>query len=214
MDILVSGQFSNGKSHVAEYLCDQLNHQNQTGQWINKALATPVKQIYMQAFNKSAAFIEKWKRIPEPPPGMLMTVRQALQMIGDGFRQVDPNCWIEICMRDTIQKIISDGRYLSEARYIRDHKGVNVVVYRPGYLNDDPNGSEAEIRGIVDFCLATNQNGQFMTTVEQLNTTIPYHYFLRNDGTLDDLNAKIVGDLIPFIRERYVPLADSSSDSY
>ncbi|MFZ5156257.1 hypothetical protein ACOY6P_24295, partial [Enterobacter hormaechei] len=48
--------------------------------------------------------------------------------------------------------VISDSRYINEAKAVKAKDGIMVVLYRPGFLNDDPNPSEAQIKPIVEFC--------------------------------------------------------------
>jgi hypothetical protein len=145
--------------------------------------------------------------LTDPPPGYLQTVRKALQFIGDGFRNIRADVWIELALRDPSPVIISDGRYINEARAAKKRGGVNVVVWRPGFENDDPNRSESEILVIVNWCLKTNQNGPIRyvedTDAPEAIKEGVYDYFFRNDVSLEELPDKVNNELIPYLVNRY-----------
>lgn len=207
--IAVAAQLANGKDVLCDYLVQALNKSAlyYEDKWQRSAFANAVKETYQSAFGVDRDFIEKWKRIPEPPPGMLMPVRQALQFIGDGFRQIKANIWIEIALRDeTKNLVISDSRYINEAKFVKEKGGINVVLYRPGYLNDDPNPSESQIKPIVEFCDRTQKDGpiSFAHHSDNFPEGIGfYDFFLRNDGTLEDLYRKVDELLIPYVKFKY-----------
>ena len=131
-------------------------------------------------------------------------MRKGLQFIGDGFRQIKGDIWIEIALRDeSRQLVISDSRYINEARHSHDKGGINVVLYRPGYLNDDPNPSESQIKPIIEWCIETQKEGLIDHSVSGPKGSEFYHYFLINDGTIDDFYSKIDRLLIPYIKSKY-----------
>lgn len=171
--------------------------------WERSAFANAVKETYESAFGVNRQFVEEWKRKPEPPPGMLMNVRQSLQFIGDGFRKIKDDIWIDIALRDESRKlIISDSRYINEAKAVKAKGGMMIVLYRPGFLNDDPNPSESQIRPVVEWFANNLKEGPISKSAD-----IPYseHYdfFLVNDGSLEDLYNKVDNLLVPFIEEFY-----------
>ena len=127
-----ASQLAMGKDTAADYLAEQLNKSRKLGDWIRCGFADAVKNTFCQAFDVDRQFLEKWKRINHPPENMLMPIRQALQFIGDGFRNIKSDIWIDIALRDTSkQLIISDCRYHNEAKNIHQRGGINVVIYRP-----------------------------------------------------------------------------------
>jgi hypothetical protein len=200
----IAGQLGNGKDVLADYLVKRLNERNKIGPWVRTAFANAVKQVFEDSFGVDRDFIEKWKRIPEPPPGLKMNVRKSLQFIGDGFRQIKDNIWIEIGLRGTDQKVISDSRYVNEAKAIDAAGGLMVVLWRPGFENNDPNPSESQILPIVQWCLDTNQDGPLHWSFDYELYPAPdgiqaYHYFMRNDGSIDQLHAKVDAELLPFL---------------
>ncbi len=201
--IVFSGQMGAGKDEIANMTCVLSDF---GPIWSRSAFAGAVKDIYCNAFNVDRAFIEEYKRNPEPPPGFQQTVRKSLQFIGDGFRQIQSNVWIDIALRNPDHVIISDGRYINEAKVVKKAGGINILVWRPGFENDDPNPSESQILPIVRYCLETNQNGPIRTHSDE--GPFPqgiewYDYFFRNDVSLDELRGKVKKELIPWLRDRY-----------
>ena len=208
--IVFSGQLANGKDVLADMVAEAFNRDlpvDDSVYWHRTAFAGAVKDIYCNAFGVDRDFIEKWKRHPEPPPGFLQTVRKSLQFIGDGFRQIQGDVWINIALRGPRNVVISDGRYINEARAAHKLGGVNVLVWRPGFENNDPNLSEAQILPIIRWCLDTNQNGPIVHSgdfdVEPVEGTENYDYFFRNDVEMEQLRDKVKTELIPFLRDRY-----------
>lgn len=206
--IVFSGQLANGKDLIADMVQEILNSEItwdvSKRSWHRTAFAGAVKDIYCNAFNVGREFIEKYKRQSEPPPGFLQTVRKSLQFIGDGFRQIQGDVWINIAFRDPRNIILSDGRYINEARAAKKLGGVSILVWRPGFENDDPNLSEAQILPIVKWCLDTNQNGPITldTEIEPVEGVENYDFFFRNDVPLEELRDKVQNELIPFLRDR------------
>jgi hypothetical protein len=204
--ISAAAQQNNGKDELCNYLAELL-HELYGERWIRSAFANPVKDTFCEAFGVDRAFIEKWKRINEPPPGLLMPVRQGLQFIGDGFRKIKEKIWIEIALRGHANLIISDSRYVNEAEAVRGVGGLNILVYRPGFLNDDPNPSESQLRPLVEFALSKFEEGPLPFREDMLAAGAPegldqYDYFLVNGGTVADFRAKIKSKLVPWIAER------------
>jgi hypothetical protein len=199
--IAFSGQLANGKDESADYLATLM-----APDWQRGAFANAVKDTFCDAFGVTREFIEKWKRNPEPPPGFKVTVRKGLQNIGDGFREIVEDIWIQIALRDKSKKqIISDGRYINEAKAVFDGGGVNILVYRPGYLNDDPNPSESQIRPIVEWFRDNHPEGEVKNIKNAPYGCQFYHYFLINDGNLDDLKNKIEYALFPYLNKPLGP---------
>ena len=208
--VLCSGQLANGKDMVSDRLAEKLNEKGK--KWHRIAFASAVKSVFEDAFGVDRQFIEDWKRNPEPPPGFLKPVRQSLQFIGDGFRTIKEQIWIEIALRDESRKvIISDGRYFNEAKAVKAKGGINVLVYRPGYINNDPNLSEAQLKPLLEFCAEENlEDGplKFQWLGVLFEGEVPrdiehYDFLIINDGTLEDLYNKVDNLLIPYIKQVY-----------
>jgi hypothetical protein len=211
----VAAQLANGKDVLCDYLVQKLNKTLDVEDfWERSAFANAVKGVFESSFGVTREFTEQWKRNPEAPPGMLQNVRKSLQFIGDGFRQIVDGIWIDIALRDESKKlIISDSRYINEAKAVKAKGGIMVVLYRPGFLNDDPNPSEAQIKPVVEWCAANLRDGPIQYDVlKRLEPTtkvvVPevmqyYDYFLVNEGSLEDLYDKVDRMLVPYIEAKY-----------
>lgn len=205
--ICFSGQQRNGKDESADHLVTKLSG------WHRSSFAGDVKATFCDMFNVDLAFIEKWKTNPEPPLGFIMNVRDSLIFIGDGFRQIQPQIWVERCFKKSKYPVIlSDGRYFSELRKVRELGGINVLVYRDGFLNDVKNASESELKPLIEFYIDSGIDGP--TSEYLYNRIVPLEevrlvdYFIRNDSDLNSLYNKIDKNLVPFIQRKIVRCQD------
>jgi hypothetical protein len=139
-----------------------------------------------------------------------MPVRNALQFIGDGFRGIRNTIWLDLCFRDDVPKIISDVRYVNEFKRVKAEGGLNILVGRPDKLNDDPNGSEAQIKPFVEWAL-----GKWDKKFVSIHGQPSYHFrsprsdapegmelfdiFIRNDGTKEEFYEIIDTQLLDFV---------------
>ena len=195
--IATAAQLNSGKDVFSDHLAKVLNAQK-NDVWVRGAFANAVKDTFCSSFGVDRDFIEKWKRVPEPPPGMKMPIRQSLQFIGDGFRQIVPDIWIDIALRGDHNMILSDSRYVNEAKAVKKKNGFVFLMYRPGYLNNDPNPSEAQIKPLVEFCVKNLREGfipKYDKSKSLFGHDIPedlqyYDYFLVNNGSIEDLHRK------------------------
>ncbi len=199
--IAAFAQLANGKDTVCDYLAEKLRSQN-FGEWKRTAFANAVKDIYCNAFGVDRDFIEKWKRNSDCPPNMIMPVRQALQMIGDGFRLVKPDIWIDIALRGDDRKILADGRYINESKAVKEKNGYNILIYREGFLNDDKNRSEAELRPLAVYAKNSLQTGPIRYTQDMPEEFKFFDFYIYNNGTVEDLYEKVDKYLLPDILDR------------
>lgn len=237
----VASQAQHGKDTLADRLCERLNskHNNQVDMihesmlgssptedqlesipdynpWQRRAFAANVKRVFCETFGVDAAFVEEWKVKSEIPPGFDMPVRQALQFIGDGFRKIMGTIWLDLAFRDNLPKIISDVRYINEFTRVKAEGGLNILIGRPDRLNDDPNGSEAQIRPYIDWCFkAFSPTTKFVdlrdvdwrSIRDKCTSEAEYpppniemfDVFIRNDGTIDELYNIVDTKLVPFV---------------
>lgn len=193
--ICVAGQMRSGKNVTGEYICGKRNFEP-------ASFAKPVKEIYCRTFGVDMDFIEKWKVRDEPPPGFKKTVRQSLQFIGDGFREINPNVWVDYAFNNNPEmSCYMDGRYLNEISRVRGEGGVNILIWRPKYENNDTNQSEAQIRPLVDWFASRRIEGD----VGMLDfSSAPkgcelINFFLINEGDILNLYSKIERLVLPKI---------------
>ena len=201
----VFGQLGNGKDEVANQLVKNLNGDLRDRivkvelPWFRLGFADAVKHVFMESFGVTWDWIEEWKRKDEVPPGFDLTVRKGLQHIGDGFRKIQADVWIRKAMRD--HAIISDGRYLNEAKMIKEQGGFNILLWRPGFENNDPNPSESQIRPYIDFAAKNCEEGPMPNLLFGLPGIEYFDYFLINNGTKEDLYGKIESGLLHYLQE-------------
>jgi len=194
------GQAACGKDTVAGILTPKLwQYVDYEKPLVRKvAFAYNVKKIFCDYFDVDMDFIEQWKRNPEPPPGFLMNVRQALQMIGDGFRKVKSSVWIDKVIDKVANVVITDGRYLNEANTIKQKGGINVLINRPSHRNNDQNDSEKIMGEVSDYFATEETDG----IVSDPNYPM-FDYCLKNDNNIQSLENKVVNSLIPFIIQKF-----------
>jgi hypothetical protein len=196
--ISFGGQLACGKDTAADYLAEILD-----SNWQRAALASAVKKVFMDTFQVDMEFIEKWKRIKESPPGFSKPVRQSLQFIGDGFRQIQGNIWIDLAFREEIDRIVSDVRYVNEIVKVKSINGIICLIWRPGHENSDPNGSEAQIKPYIDFFSENGKEGVVLGTEGGPEHAEKVDLFLINDGTLEDFCKKVDDIVVPYAKEFY-----------
>lgn len=220
----IGGQLGSGKDTLADYLAKKLNERqcnDYVKLWNRIGFAHAVKKVFMDTFDVSWDFIEEWKRKSDPPPGFDLPVRQCLQFIGDGFRKMKSNIWIEVGLRTDRNIIVSDVRYINEAKAIREKGGLTVLVWRKGWENNDPNPSEAQIKPTVDWFVKSGMEGDVRVElpgetpiyecippsgepyVAGISNPSLFDFFIRNEGAVEDLYRKVDDILIPAIEEHY-----------
>jgi len=190
-----AGQLGCGKDTAADYLCDRLNLTGEYGHWIRKGFAHAVKKVFMDTFQVEWDFVEKWKRVSNPPDGFAKNIRDSLIFIGDGFRKIQNNIWIDLAFRDLrYNQVISDVRYINEVNKIHEEGGLNVLMWRPGHENDLPNDSEQQLMPFV------NELRRMRPVPEgRINSDIgvPFDIFIINDGSIEDLYKKVDSIVLP-----------------
>ena len=187
-----AGQMQNGKDTAADYMFEKIK-----SKWADverASFADNVKRIFCETFNVDRSFVEEWKTKSEVPEGFDSPVRQGLQQIGDGFRKIQGEIWIELAFRNRVRSaIFSDVRYINELKKIKEVGGTTVLVWRPGHENEDPNGSEAQIKPLVDWLARLAPfNATETTETNPPPEGVEYvDHFLVNDGSIEDLYRKV-----------------------
>jgi hypothetical protein len=193
--IAIAGQMRNGKNEIGEYICRKNN-------FVPASFATPVKKIFCEFFNVDLEFLEKWKTEINPPDGFGKNIRQSLQFIGDGFRQIKSNIWVEYAEKNNPEySCYMDCRYINELYFIRKKSGINILVWRPFFENNDPNGSESQIKLIVDWFVSKKVEGSVcdLNFKDSPEGSQYIDYFIINDSTVDSLYKKIDDLILPNI---------------
>jgi hypothetical protein len=205
-----------GKDVVADYLVEKSDEWF-SEKWGKRGWAEGLKTVVSECFGLSRDEIEKLKTDPNPPPGYIKNIRQALQLVGDDFRQIKASVWIDWTLaRSKTPTVIPDGRYVNELKAVREQGGINVLVIRPGFENSEPHPSEAMLRPIIDFYNAIHGGmiegrvGDFDHVREGAGAegiTIPpgaeyIDFVIRNDKTVLELQQKVEEWLVPFMKNR------------
>lgn len=185
--IAIAGQMRNGKNEIGEYICKKINY-------TPVSFATPVKKIFCDAFSVDMNFVEEWKVKAEPPKLFNKNVRQALQFIGDGFRQIYSDVWVDYAIKNNPDYCCyMDARYINELYKIKERGGINILVWRPGFENNDANQSEAQIKPLLDWYISKNVEGD-VNHIDKKDSPSGCEYidfFIINDGTLENLYNKV-----------------------
>jgi hypothetical protein len=194
--LCVAGQMRSGKNVVGDHICARAGFKP-------ASFARPVKDIFCRSFGADLEFVETWKVKDQPPPGFKKSVRQALQFIGDGFREISPNVWVEYAFANSpLKSCFTDGRYVNELATVRNAGGLNILLWRPSHENNDANESEAQIRRVVDWFVSQGVRDSKVHCSDRGNAPQGcdfVDFFIVNDGTLFDLYAKIDRIVLPHI---------------
>ncbi len=222
--IAFAAQMRNGKDTAADYLATRLNSKipltrqpiapsrddfkhnfkYSKQRWERQAFANAVKSVFEDAFGEDRAFTEEWKSKSVSPDGYDMAIRPALQFIGSGFRTIKSDIWIEVALRHQAPLIISDARYLNELQAVYERGGVNILLWRPGFENDDPNDSEAEIKPLVDWAKETQTDGLVQHDIKGMPHGMQYvHIFLKSGGSIEDLYDQVDKYIVPYVEKRW-----------
>lgn len=191
----ISGQKRSGKDTIANFLEPYLSEIN-PAPWKRVAFAEPIRMILCQVFGVSKEWIEEWKVKDEIPPGWNMNVREALINIGDRFREIKTNCWIDLAMENSsINKLITDVRYEDELEKVVE-RGWVIRVCKPN--NKTLNHiTETALVKYDSLCLTAGIEGKLP---DSLREQVPYHYFILNDGSLGDLERKVRDVMVPGLK--------------
>ena len=199
----IAGQMRSGKNTTSEYLRSFLNKTAGYEKWGQIEFSDSMKKIICKTFGVDLEFIEKWKVINENAPGFDMPMRDCLIQIGDGFRKIRSTIWIDLMLKDIKGPVTCPScRYINELKSIKNNNGINILLSRPGYLNDIKNDSESQIKPLIQYFLETTIDGKVPQNCgfrSDAPRGVEYiDFFIRNDGTLEDLKKKVekAGEII------------------
>lgn len=202
--IACGGQAVFGKDHLCDRLAKKLNEKEKI--WLRTAFASNVKKIFCDAFNVDGEFIEKWKTKNECPPGFNMPIRESLQFIGNGFREIQDSVWIDMRFRNQSNQVISDVRYLNEAKKVKENNGLNILIGRPEKLNTMKCRSEAELKPLILYCLDNydpNDKMVILNKNKKIEGLDLFDVFIRNDENLEIYNSIIDNQLLNYVNNYF-----------
>jgi len=117
------------------------------------AFAEGVKMSLSQHFLVPRHFIEHWKNIDAIPPRFKMSMRKALQLIGEQMRTIQDDVWVNHLQNELRgDALVTDVRHENEVEAIRRWGGRLVLVVRHE-PNDDEHISEATLKEPSKWCL-------------------------------------------------------------
>ena len=202
------GQKQVGKDTIAKTLIPALS-KNLNKDFTHVAFADAVKNTLCMFYylneetnepiRVSRQFIEDNKENTKYfPKGWKGNVRWALCNIGDRFREINPEIWIDIALLNNKKdKVITDVRYPNEVIKIHNNtKGLVVKIIRPEFEKSNGHRSETSMLEL-DKYLPQNYEGPL------LDNRISYDFLLRNDGSKEDLKIKVNTRLVPYILNKW-----------
>ena len=193
----IAGQKRNGKDTVAEMLMEKLSLHRRV------AFADNVKATLAVMTNFTHDTIERHKVLTSKFDKWNMTVREALCLIGEMGRQINPGLWIDaaLCNREDEYLIVTDCRYKNELDTIkRTYAGFNILVVRPSAVNDDPHPSESTLKPMAEYCLRYTAT---ITGAIDITLELPaIDYVIINNGSLEQLKER-VNELVSYLENTY-----------
>lgn len=181
----IFGQMENGKTTFARMIHEDIG-------LLIKGFAVPVKQLVCEYFGVSMADIEHMKSSPVKLPGWNVTMREALQIVGNNLRDIKSRVWIDKAIESPC--IIDDGRYENEAKAIRDVGGYNILIIRPDKLNESNHPSETWVGSMARLALKRHTEKltevSFTDIEESVYGASVFNSLILNAGTENEL-AKI-----------------------
>lgn len=172
MIVGIFGQKENGKSTLANLLLDVLNNNKvYKYQWTGIGFATAVKQTLSEVTGLPLVNLLDYKNSTVKPPGWDVTAREGMQKLGQCIRDIKPSAWIDKVINHPIRPqtlVVDDGRYLNEAKAIRDAGGFTILVIRPDKFDKTAtHPSESEMVEIIEHCIQykTISYGDFFNKV-------------------------------------------------
>lgn len=134
------------------------------------SFADPIKFACQHAYHLKNAQLEETKDVVDPRWGI--SPRDMMKSLGGQyFRSKDPDQWVKnmgFRIQGMERVVISDVRFHNEASFIKGMGGILIHVWRDIEENEDDDVSER-------------------TTEE-----IECNYYIKNDGSLEDLRSKLV----------------------
>tara|TARA_B100000945_G_scaffold321066_1_gene333649 strand:+ start:8 stop:601 length:594 start_codon:yes stop_codon:yes gene_type:complete len=165
--------------------------------WNKTSFASELKKLISTYFDISIDEIEEYKAKEELHPNLNLKVRHTLQLIGETFRTVSPDVWVNSAMRsihnDMNKIIFTDVRHNNEMDAILNKNGLLILLGRTKYLNIDPHPSESSLKDAIiwflqnttDFCVYTKNLPDIPDEYKK------FSFFIRNDGTIKNLQESI-----------------------
>lgn len=173
-------------------VCDMMQT---LGNFEKRSFGMQLKRLLSETFDIPLNEIESFKTSKENHPKLDVNMRVALQKIGQTFRDINQNVWVDLTLRNCPQNaIFTDVRHTNEMDAILNQHGILILIGRSSHLNNDPHPSEKELYPAIKWFLE-NTTDNLVIVDSTLN--VPHHlrkftFFIRNDSTLSVLQNSVV----------------------
>jgi len=165
------------------------------GTFHKRSFGMQLKRLLSETFDISLDEIETFKTSKENHPKLDVHMRVALQNIGQTFRDINQNVWVDLALRNCPENtIFTDVRHTNEMDAILNQHGILILIGRSSHLNNDSHPSEKELYPAIKWFLENTVDNLVIVDSSSLN--IPPHlqkfkYFIRNDSTLSVLRNSV-----------------------
>tara|TARA_B100001741_G_scaffold94680_1_gene77700 strand:+ start:2885 stop:3451 length:567 start_codon:yes stop_codon:yes gene_type:complete len=179
-----------GKDTIADYIVESKKN------WEKWSFAKELKNVVVDFFSVSIEDIEEYKTREDIHPNVQLKMRSLLQLIGETFRNVSEDVWINAAMRNIPKNkniIFTDVRHANEMDAILSKQGHLILLGRSKYLNQDPHPSESGLQeAIVWFLENTSEDLVFVENVESVPSEFrKFLCFIRNDSSMSELQKNV-----------------------
>ena len=106
--------------------------------------------------------------------------------------------WIDKVLNKMQNVIITDGRYLNEAKAVKEKMVLSFSLIVPVIVTLIKNDSEKIMGEASDYFGNKGSNG----IVADSNYPM-FDYYIKNDSNISNLEEKVIQQLIPFIVEKF-----------
>lgn len=127
--IAMCGAIGSGKDTVADHLCEKHGFRR-------ISFAEPLKRVAMEIYGLESRHVYGTQEDKAEPlehvraaDGSLRTPRQILEWLGtEGFRHIDPDTWVKLCMRTAENMTTYGGRVvITDARFYNEFEAVRAA---------------------------------------------------------------------------------------
>ena len=179
-----------GKDTIADYIIQSKKN------WEKRSFARELKRVVVDFFDVSMEEIEEYKTRDDVHPNVQLKMRTILQLVGETFRNVSEDVWVNAAMRnipDNKNVIFTDVRHKNEMNAILSRQGHIILLGRSKYLNEDPHPSESSLqKAIVWFLDNTSENCIFVQDIPDVPHEFKkFSFFIRNDSSMQDLQKNV-----------------------
>jgi hypothetical protein len=150
--------------------------------WTHESFAAPIRAAACELMGITLKDLQEVKEIPSDVLGG-KTLREFMQKMGTEFgrEMIHPEMWLRALgyrIRGKEKVVITDLRFPNEAEFIKALGGIIIEIHRPDLERDTSHASEIPLP--VNFI----------------------DHFIRNDGTILDLQNKVKEIVLDYIQER------------